>query len=694
MSIFDESADANRSITDLTTTLDSHGGKEDNAPSASSRTAHYHASLRFLADSLSSAGLIPTNIAGGNGFIANLECAYTQGKMDERACEELVEGLMMMWRDRQKWQTQAQQCTSELDRLRSDLNHSQQRVADLKEEKADAERKAWEIEMKRRQLEKESSQREKSLRSEVLALDKKCTMISRRDNQYRHELRKSEQQLQKIQEKLHKIILEKTSATHTIGGTSMGSTQLSRHHHRRDSNSNHSTQVSSVVGGMELSSTLRPMTTSSLRNGRSGAFSANHSRTNSMSKNVTSSNNGTDSPATSGDVELLQQTLNNYSERMNELVTENIQVKQALKNLESELQAILSEHEEECAKQSNGDDSDQSQSALQLMSPRTRSLLSDFHPSQIDLPWELAGTGENIQRVLRSKLEMLRQTLAIKREQASTLRKQQHREEVVEALKSKIETFQQLLAAQDVLLQQALYTSEQETLLEHETKENRRLSMRAEFDDLTRRRKAMMGGNLMEKAPSSSSSRTGSGAAAVPPSPATLRILGGHTASNLPVFATPMPIKRRPATTFMPQPSPATAAIVEAIDHESDPESDGKQSADIKNGKENENENDGHGIVSSTSTSASTPHHGSSKSKWLAGGVVLTPTFTPNQHHRQHHKHKMTGMDQLSPIDALSASGSSTDHEDDGDNDARQEMDGAREQQITNPIPAAGISIA
>ena len=77
-------------------------------------------------------------------------------------------------------------------------------------------------------------------------------------------------------------------------------------------------------GGWELSSTVK------LGTGRGSAKSA-----------------ADQLPTSSADIELLQSTLTTYSERMNELVQENLALKGALRNLEAELQGVLTKQNAE-----------------------------------------------------------------------------------------------------------------------------------------------------------------------------------------------------------------------------------------------------------------------------------------------------------------------------------------------------------
>ena len=299
-----------------------------------------------------------------------------------------------------------------------------------------------------------------------------------------------------------------------------------------------------------------------------------------------------DLPTSSADVELLQSTLTTYSDRMNELVGENIALKAALKNLAGELEGALKEHaapglpvavaaNEDSAPAASIEDeyasstveTDENGVPLPLarkprcISPSTQALLADFTPSQIELPWDLVG--QSIQKVLSAKLMQLRQGVAHSRAAQAAAADAEFESTLVSTLKAKIAEQSEIIKGQDGIIQQVLAAPLIEEEVARESQEIRRLSMRAEIQDWNARRAAISAG-----AAAALQQRAG-----VPPSPSTARILGPHTAANLPVFPTPA------------KPSFASLAAITA------------PSATVAN----------------------------PKSKWLAGGVLASPVFTPSK---------------------------------------------------------------
>lgn len=509
-----------------------------------------------------------------------------------------------------------------------------------------------------RTAEKEALAREKSLKADLAALDKKCVMIQRRDNQYKHELRKSEQNFEKIQDKLHKLILEKTS------GPPPGS------------------KGAGVQGGWELSSTIKAGTV----RGRGGASS-------SSAQALAESSNAL--PTSSADVELLQSTLSTYSERMNELVGENLALKSALRSLEGEVQRVLTEQAEAAGAEGE-------QSALErelaaadaaaaspstpaldedgnpvspaggpsgptstgrCLSPTTLSLLSDFHPSQIELPWDLVG--RSVEKVLHGKLALLRAGVAAARARQSRALDAQWEESVLDALKAKVGEQAAIIQGQDQLLQQVLFAQQSDALVAEEERECRRLSMRAEADDLARRRAASQADTpallLSASKPRSAAAATAAAAQSWAASPASLRILGGHTANNLPVFATPAFVRK--------QPQPQSQSLSVSVSSESGASASASASS-----------SDFISPSSSSSSAHAIPLN--SKSKWHAGGVLTTPTFTPSR--RSGVRPRAGTLDEESDLSRIHASG--LDDDGDDDDDAVIDLDDDDEAALS-PVP-------
>lgn len=505
----------------------------------------------------------------------------------------------------------------------------------------------------RRTAEKEALAREKSLKAELSALEKKCVMIQRRDNQYRHELRKSEMNLEKIQDKLHKLVLERSG---TAGA-----------------------KAAVAQGGWELSSTIKPGATRG--RGAAGAASSMLGDSHAL-------------PTSSADIELLQSTLSTYSERMNELVGENLALKAAMRSLEGEVQRVLTEQDEAAGEEGEQSaleremaaaDADAaaasspaapaldadgnpvspsagpaSNSTGRCLSPTTLSLLSDFHPSQIELPWDLVG--RSVEKVLHGKLALLRAGVAAARARQSRALDAQWEESVLDALKAKVGEQAAIIQGQDQLLQQVLFAQQSDALVAEEERECRRLSMRAEADDLARRRAASQA-DTPALLLSASKPRSAAAAAAHhshqswAASPASLRILGGHTANNLPVFATPAFVRKQPQTHLQ-----SDAPL--SVSTESGASAAAAASSDFI----------------SPSSAHSIPLN--SKSKWHAGGVLTTPTFTPSR--RSGVRPRAGTLDEESDLSRIHASGLEDDEVD--DDDAAIDLDDDDEAALS-PVP-------
>ena len=144
-------------------------------------------------------------------------------------------------------------------------------------------------------------------------------------------------------------------------------------------------------------------------------------------------------------------------------------------------------------------------------------------------------------------------------------------------MKSRLAEQADIIREQDALLRATIFAPEREAAWNKEQDEVRRLSMRVEKEDDKRRE---MEGVV----------RKNSNAANTMASPLSMKILGGHSAANLPVFATPIFAKKTI--------SHSTAAALDASTV---------------------------GVVASSIVPAS------SRSKWLQGGVLTTPTFTPSK---------------------------------------------------------------
>jgi hypothetical protein len=269
-----------------------------------------------------------------------------------------------------------------------------------------------------------------------------------------------------------------------------------------------------------------------------------------------------------------------------DLLGENQALKCALKNLEAELTDVL--HEGKLASEGDAaaigieteEEVDEHSAQHGSFSPRTRRLLAEYHPSQVELPWSLVG--DTIEVVLRAKLQLLRTQLVHRESAAAAVSGEE--EHLTQRLRTKIEEQQAIIHEQDQLLQSYLYsggmTASGVEALREEQQEQRRLSRVAEVEDIRRR------AQISARAEQSS----------VLASPMTLRVsAGGITAASLPVFATP--VFRRsapPPSEHSPNDSPSIA---------------------IRS-------------ASPTAVEAARSSPKARSSKWLMGGVVA-PTFTP-----------------------------------------------------------------
>ena len=205
-------------------------------------------------------------------------------------------------------------CVSEVnERLKLDLRESNDRLHDVREQLSQSEKKLWESEMRRRQVESESAAKEKALKAEICAEKQKSLMIQRRDNQYKHEMRKQELQFEKIQDKLHRIILDKTTNSTFGTGQGSGSTHQSRE------------AMKMLAGGNAA---------------HAGSWEVNNQQNSVRGKGANATK---ELIQKNGEIELLQSTLRTYTDRMAELLGENAKLRKTFSKLDEEIQGQIGE---------------------------------------------------------------------------------------------------------------------------------------------------------------------------------------------------------------------------------------------------------------------------------------------------------------------------------------------------------------
>jgi hypothetical protein len=239
----------------------------------------------------------------------------------------------------------------------------------MKEEMHDLEKKAWEVEMKRRMLEKEYQDKAKKDKARIVVLEKENLMVKRRDNQYRHEIRKREKEFRDIQEKMVKNMAVKSKET---------------------------------WGGMDILNSLQ-------------GPRANWNK--GVSK---------------GEADLLQHTLASYEQRIGEVVEENQHLRQMLQTMDSEFQAAFvgeaawssvsvppSSGEDAAGSLSSATSSSSIPPTAASMSPGSIRALEEFAPCQFDMPF--AFVKDAISDGMRAKITVLKEKIKKLKEEGNSI---------------------------------------------------------------------------------------------------------------------------------------------------------------------------------------------------------------------------------------------------------------------------------
>jgi len=93
-----------------------------------------------------------------------------------------------------------------IQQLNHTLNIHTAKINSLQNTINDTEKRAWEIELKRRSIEQNSVQMEKKLKTSYSELERKYTILQRKDNTWKHQIRKIETDHQKLVEKYSKLV--------------------------------------------------------------------------------------------------------------------------------------------------------------------------------------------------------------------------------------------------------------------------------------------------------------------------------------------------------------------------------------------------------------------------------------------------------------------------------------------------------
>jgi hypothetical protein len=243
--------------------------------------------------------------------------------------------LYQLLLDRQRNQLKSDDLASKYQKSLEECNMVKEKIVSMKEDVEDAEKKALQTEMKKRIAEKEYLEKEKKYKLKISSLEKANIMIQHRDNQYRHEIRKREKSFNEIQEKLVKSLALKNKESWT---------------------------------GMDILNNLQGPKTN-------------------WNKGVSK-----------GEAELLQHTIHSYQQKLDEISSENAELRQLLKNLEVEVQQAIYDPCKllttrfRTAELNNNEHISTSFPHLQcqehLMSPTSADkALDEFSPCQFDMPF-------------------------------------------------------------------------------------------------------------------------------------------------------------------------------------------------------------------------------------------------------------------------------------------------------------------